>query len=522
MSDARSFSVSLPPTSWLAGRWPLLLLVGMLVLVGSLLRFNDIEKKSLWSDELFTLAIAQYHPLIPEAGQRMYRATTIYEVRDEDSFLTAKAAEQSPPLQDLLEKASVQWLGPTELGARLPGAIAACVLLVWFAWFAARASDPWQRRVLLWSLLFIALSPALVEFARDGRAYSLGATLVGMGSLLWMLRWQRGWRQVEPPGWTEIALFTLACYTHYNAAALVAILLLPDAVVAWHRRSKVAWKRLLTLGGIFLIWLLLAARTIVFTAKGGVAWGQFTPQQLATETVKGTLTILHPYWLLLFVALAWSLLAWRVVKSGAVVLPARAVAVFALLTITVVFVALAGKIVARAGMAHPRYYIFIVPLMAVAFAIVFAELRQRWMVAVALVLVVAAVSRDLRHPGLINQDNFRDMSRAALQGTSADTPVLYPWKPNRNTYRIYLERFAGTDMRSRMVPVSMPGDVDGVCDRLATAPHVAVIGHESGNQRINEVYARCGARWPHRTRQEFRNTFTEHWRASAPVSPAAR
>src|SRR5659263_679946 len=160
-------------------------LLGLLVAVGVGLRFHDLEERSLWADELFTISIAQYHPLVPEAGQPWFRRTQLRQSGDGDTFLTAKAAHQSPPLNELLEKATVNWLGATELAARLPAALAACALLLWFAGFAWRHPDPYVRRVLRWSLLLLVLYPALVMYAKEGRAYSVGVSLVGMACLLY-------------------------------------------------------------------------------------------------------------------------------------------------------------------------------------------------------------------------------------------------------------------------------------------------------------------------------------------------
>src|SRR5665647_725508 len=242
-------------------RW-LGVLLGLLVALGAGLRFQHLDEKSLWADELFSLAIAQYHPLLPEAGQPWYRQSDLFHMRDGDTFWTAKAADQSPPLNELLEKATVHWLGATELAARLPAALAASALLIWFAGFAWRHPDPYVRRVLRWSLLVLAFYPALIEYAKDGRPYSVGVSAMGMAGLLWMLRWRDGWRAWQPPGWTEVGLFALACYSHYNAAMLVMLLLSGDVVMAIKVKSRQAFARLLVLSLIFSIWLALSAHTI--------------------------------------------------------------------------------------------------------------------------------------------------------------------------------------------------------------------------------------------------------------------
>ena len=205
------------PRQWLAG------LLALLVTLVVGLRFHDLGEKSLWADELFTLAIAKYYPLLPEEGQPMYRRMSLLQIGDGDTFLTAKASEQSPPLNDLLEKVTVQWLGTTEFAARLPAVLARCILLLWYAGFAWRHPDSGVRRVLLWSVFFLTFYPFLILYSQEGRAYSVGVSTLGMAGLLWMLRWRNGGRWWSPPGWAEIALFALACYSHYNAAVLVVL-----------------------------------------------------------------------------------------------------------------------------------------------------------------------------------------------------------------------------------------------------------------------------------------------------------
>lgn len=152
----------------------------LLVLIGLGLRVQDLDQKGLGTDELFTLAIVQYYPFAPVKGQPLYRQTDVLHSGDGDTFLTAKAAEQSPPLNDLLAKASVSLLEPTEVASRLPAVLAAGALLLWFAW---RPPDPYVRRVLAWGLL-LTLSPDPLVCANDARTYSIGVSTGGMAGLL--------------------------------------------------------------------------------------------------------------------------------------------------------------------------------------------------------------------------------------------------------------------------------------------------------------------------------------------------
>src|SRR5690554_467725 len=212
-------------------RW-LALALALVLVTGSGLRLHDLDERSLWADELFTLSIATHHPLIPEHGQVWFERKQVNQIAEGDSFLTAKAAEQNPPLYDLLIKATSAIATSPETTPRLPSALAACALVLWFAAFALRHPDPVVRRTLPWASLLLALHPSLVLYAQEGRAYSTGTTLLGMGGLLWMLRWRLGATSWTAPGRAELTLFVLACLSHYIAALVVALLLMPDAWMA--------------------------------------------------------------------------------------------------------------------------------------------------------------------------------------------------------------------------------------------------------------------------------------------------
>jgi hypothetical protein len=496
----------------LSARW-FGVLLGLLVALGVGLRLHDLEQRSLWGDELGTLAIAQFYPLLPEQGQPWYRRIQVRQIGDGDTFLTAKAAEQSPPLNDLLEKATVNWLGATELAARLPAVLAACALLLWFAGFAWRHPDPYVRRVLRWSLLLLVLYPALVMYAKEGRAYSVGVSLVGMAGLLWMLRWRDGWRAWQPPGWVEIGLFTLACYSHYIAALLVVLLLSADAVMATRRRSGQAWGRLLTLGLVFLVWLVLNSHAILFTSVGGVAWRRLGAWEHVLTTLNDALAIMHPYWLGLGGFVLSGLVLLRRLRGQVLWSTPGLVRLGLLAGLTVLFIALAGMVTAKTGMAHPRFFIFILPFVAVMIGLVLAELRQRWQIAGAALLLVALAQPSMRLTLSSNNDDFRAMTLAGVRGSDKDTLFLYQWLPNRDIYRVYLERFLGQDPRSRMIGISTFPEAAQVCEQIKGHTHVVALGHVYGKGEIDAVYAYCGARWPQRSHEQFHNTFTEHWRA---------
>jgi hypothetical protein len=355
-------------------------------------------------------------------------------------------------------------------------------------------------------------------YAQDARAYSLGASLLGMASLLWMIRWHQGWRQWSSPGWGEIALFTLASYTHYNAALLVVLMLGSDAAMATINRSWLAWKRLLVVGAFFGSWLIANAHTILFTTGGGVAWGQRSTTWFALQALVDASAALYGPWLLLGIMLAWSFLCFWFLRRSKEALPAAAPAMFFLCSLIVVYVGLAATVAAKAGMAHPRYYLFIVPAFAVTMGMLFSRLQNKFVVACAVIAVAAQSVPAMQNTSLSSYEEFRGMTEAAVTGTDKDTIFLYPWTPNRDMYRIYLDRMRGMDSRANMIGVSSLGEVPQVCEKLKHAKHVVVVSHDSGHSRINEVYAACGSNWPLRESNNFHNAFSEHWRVAPGVN----
>ncbi len=492
-------------------------ILGLVVVVAMVQRLDNLDQKSLWADELFTLSIAKYQPLLPEKGMPIYRQIDVYQISDQDTFLTAKAGEQSPPLNDLLEKAAVTYLGITEIAARLPSAVSSCALLLWFAWFAWHHPDRKVRRVIGWSLLVLALHPTLLIYAREGRAYGLGVSLVGMAGLLWMLRWRDGWRNWQEPSWMETILFLMACYSHYHAAIIVALLLSADAVMATKRRSIKAWSRLVTLGLVFMSWVALNAHTILFTTQGGVAWGaRVSAWDQKLSTLTDAVTAVHPYWLILGAVLLCALALSRIPGRENLLPPVPLRRILALVALCSVYIALAALVIASAGMGHPRFFIFIIPFIAVILGIIFAQVESHGrglVVGVAIAVLASATPTD-RIKSITEKEDFRSMAIYGARGAIDSTLFLYPWVPNKNYYRLYLHRFLGEDPVQRMIGISHAKEAVQICKKIEGHKHVVVVAHNSGRAVIEAVNSTCGAKWPMRSREQFFGTFSEHWRAA--------
>ena len=77
--------------------------------------------------------------------------------------------------------------------------------------------------------------------------------------------------------------------------------------------------------------------------------------------------------------------------------------------------------------------------------------------------------------------------------------------------RRFWERLLGTDPRPQMISLSSVADAPKACNALESTRHVAVVGFALERPLTDAVYAHCGARWPKRERQQFHNSYAEHW-----------
>jgi hypothetical protein len=284
--------------------------------------------------------------------------------------------------------------------------------------------------------------------------------------------------------------------------------------MAMKRRSGKAWFRLLALGSVFLLWLALNAHTILYTSTGEVAWNEMGAKEHFLATLRDAPLAMHLYWLefTAIVLLVLMLVRWR---KGQPLWPVRSVInLGALGILTLTYIGLVGWITAKAGMAHPRYYIFVVPFVAVMMAMVFAQLRGRWLIICAAIILATLTLPSIQLTQPSKNEDFRGMTLSALRGSDDSALFLFPWAPNRDLYRVYLERFLGIDdARSRMVGVSQPQDAAEVCSRLQGSKHVTVLGHDSHKSLTDAVYASCGTQWPQRTYEKNYFTFSEQWLA---------
>jgi mannosyltransferase len=187
------------------------LALAAIVIVGAGLRLATIGGQSFWLDEAFTRLVVD-RPL-PQVLRWIW------------------STESAPPLYYTLAWAWTRPFGAGDMPLRALSALAG-TLTVPVVYVIGR--DLLSRRAGLVAALLAAVSPTLVWYSQEARAYGLFVLLSALGFLFFV----RARREPSRRNLGAWALFSaLALWTHYFALYLVAPMLL--LLVLEHRRVRV-------------------------------------------------------------------------------------------------------------------------------------------------------------------------------------------------------------------------------------------------------------------------------------------
>ena len=216
-------------TTGVAGGLPPGLSLAALVAVAALLRFPTLDAKSFWVDE----------------------AVTVRLVRQDfgDMLSSIPHSESTPPVYYVLAWVWAQVFGVGESGLRSLSALLGTALVP-VAYLAGRELA--SRRAGLAAAALVAVSPMLVWYSQEARAYALVA-LLGAVSLFLFLKALTRPTPAVVLGWALVS--ALAVSSHYFAAFLIV----PEAAwLLWRQRSRLAWLGVAIVGATGLALLPLA------------------------------------------------------------------------------------------------------------------------------------------------------------------------------------------------------------------------------------------------------------------------
>lgn len=263
-------------------------LVGI-VLFAAILRFWQLDAKSLWIDELCTVfySLGKAPSQIPlEVLLPLDRYADLLTIQPQLSMLDAARAvtlnSNHPPLFFMLMQGWLQWFGTSRTSQRSLAAIAG-VLVVWAV--AQLGKQVAGKSVGLTAALLVAVSPYGVYLSQEARHYTLPMLLSVLALGPWLKQIQ-AIRQRTPLSWKVLAAGVLCnglgFYIHYFYAFAVVVQWGILLFVLWQQRSPLrTWLGILAaIATTLILYLGLIPTLLVQQGSGGVEAAQWlSPEQ---------------------------------------------------------------------------------------------------------------------------------------------------------------------------------------------------------------------------------------------------
>lgn len=344
--------------------WPkrdgALLVLGVLLLATTILKFTIYARQPLGLDETFTAMIAAQPTL---RGLLHYCQLDVYA-----------------PLSYIVSWGFAKVWGLSDAALRFPSAFFACVAPL--VALAPRHLIPRVIR-LTWAALLCCWLPGFL-FAEVARCYTL-LLLLGTANAVAFVGLLRAPSLLRAVTWTLIS--SLFILDHYFAAILVACQ--GVAYLAIHKKAAVStWPAALAFAPTFTS-IALKAPLLLSYSRPGVSWMPLLRLRDLPEMadyLAGTTVVLYA-------VLAWAgigiILNWRAWRDGSA--KAEGGAARAILLTAVVALAATGFCLGLGflkALMIPRYLTLFVPGLMLALALLAQEFRRGWKLAPAALLIV--------------------------------------------------------------------------------------------------------------------------------------
>jgi hypothetical protein len=487
-------------------------------LVGGSLRFYNLDSKGLWSDELTTAGMVLYHPLIPDKNDNWFHRINGYNISDDDTFWTAKSAEQTPILFDLIAKLSTFLFGPTEIGLRLPSALASLFLILWLLYKYKRTGNRDEKAVLLWTIFLSSFSCAFVTYSQEARCYSLGTLFAGILSFYWYERWNNGFLRSTLPKFGEIFVFVLACNTHYLLVVLSGIFLSSYGALALYRW---AWRDLFKLSIVplsTLPWFFMNFHTFVASSSGGYSPVSLLERDAAiSKALYLTSYLVDPTIVIIGAISLWAVLA-RILfsrdsklKSHDFLKPA-----FILANTIIIYIIFTSQVVRSSGVWNERFFVFILPAIYLFLGIAFSRLGRHPLITILVAsLILSAHHTSIQAHYSKQKEGYREAANWLAAKSEVGATVVTTWKPNRNYYRYYLER---SNRELKQISISDRLEAADVCNYLEKKNKFGVLSHASHYKSMIESLMTCNGKFEIVESVSYPNVIAQIYKAKSGIN----
>jgi uncharacterized membrane protein len=451
---------------------------------GWYLRFHQLTLAGLWTDELFSVSAA-----LDVGGSSSWLNFTpklLNELDISDSFLTWKAADNTPPLFELLLIVWCKLFGNSDFAVRsLNATLGSAAPVIFFFGLRRRLGD---FAAILGSAIFV-FSPSAIAYAQEARAYTLAlflCTIALVRIVNRVLDESTGGSQNESWSrsvWIDVVLLVLLAYSHYTGLFVAGLLFLIYFffIVVPQKRYPDVFKFVLVPLAI-APWMWLSERAIAFTNAGGMAWRDYHLSQIASLMIPRTLnfflvgggSLFAAIWL---VALMASLT--MMAKNGSWIVSMDGLGLRCSHRRNLLAIFLASSVVLlffytvynafHAKMWHPRYFTVAIPIVVTSLAVLFSSQKIGKLLPLFLTSLIIAVSVEslvsYYKIGNHHKEEYREASSYISQIVRNDAIIMLGWtRPNAAYYIHYLNIFLNPSARRyELVAVSTFDDVEQIC-----------------------------------------------------------
>ncbi|HEJ2468554.1 TPA: glycosyltransferase family 39 protein [Vibrio cholerae] len=467
------------------------------IFVGIFLRFNDLDYLSLWSDELFSVATA----LDVGKGKHWYDIVpkVIQELDYGDSFLTWKAADNTPPL---FEGVLFFWalvFGDSDFSLRSLNAFLGSLVPIIF-YFSIRRSIGSHSALI--GTIFLAFSPSAIYYSQEVRAYGLAVffATIAVTQLVSAIAHEYG---LEPVNHNinknnrisyHVIILLFLSYSHYTGlflAGLIAGIYLSFISIPRRKYSDIMF--FLLIPALVLPWIYLSFKAFKFSSEGGYAWRDYTITDVYQIMIPQAADFFMPNFgmsliliALLFVVISIIILTREGFFNNSISISfinKRIVKIVLnlLLIFSVLFLFFYSVYNAfTSKMWHPRYFAVALPVFAASLSIFYSIIttnkRRIWIFTFPIIAVVS-VNFYFEINEKAPKEQYREAALFISDQIQPGDVIIIGWTPSEALYRHYLDKFTDSDIDYSIIGVRTLGDASALCDKLEIGPSYFVFQH---------------------------------------------
>jgi 4-amino-4-deoxy-L-arabinose transferase-like glycosyltransferase len=467
---------------------------------GGFLRFTNLGRESLWSDELFSVSAAL------SLGDRpwfSYLPKFVQQLTYDDSFLTRKGADNTPPLYEGLLFVWSQIFGESDFALRSMSAIAGLLAVIVMYFGLKQVLKPFFAMA---AAAMLALSPGAIFYSMEARSYSLALLFATIATVrltrAYLARPDQGIQKSSNPNWKDIAVLVLLSYSHYTGLVVAACIAATHLILISKRTDiiKDSLKFLLVPLGL-APWLLFNVRTLEFSVSGGTSWRQYGTEEIFFGMLAPASTFLLPTigylpaWALLFF---FSALAIRKLSSAnsfrEFLSKEETLSLMFFLTLTALFLYSLYSAFS-AGMWHERYFAAGLPTAIISLILLTSSMKYSLFIkGIILILIVtssflASISSAFTYPA---KEDYRGASNWITSKVGQESLIVMGWPANESFYRHYLDRdMSEIYPKPLLESVATQTEVDAVCNNSGKiARDVFFIQHQN-QSKYAEFFSDC-------------------------------